>query len=132
MLSSFASIAPDHTQWSQILETLDSPSHKYSIDKYTSSSYHQVTNIPLTNTHPAHTTHENNGKLFKKDLKKTVTILAECLEGERDRKKPHQSGVWVMQIFQFAINLISVVVHEFQLSNWPAQKFNVDSDGQHG
>ncbi|PBK80067.1 hypothetical protein ARMGADRAFT_1040328 [Armillaria gallica] len=70
MLSSFALIAPDHTQWSQILETLNSPSHEYSIDKYTSSSYDR----------------KNNGKFFKKDLKKTVAILAECLEGERDRK----------------------------------------------
>ncbi|PBK85919.1 hypothetical protein ARMGADRAFT_1086963 [Armillaria gallica] len=84
ILSSLVSIAPHHTQWSQILKILNSPGHEYSIEQYKFGPSDTVT----------------NRKHFKKDLKKNVSILADCLMAEMD----HRNGInWLSRIFNHQI-----------------------------
>ncbi|KAK0201313.1 hypothetical protein DFS33DRAFT_1358995 [Desarmillaria ectypa] len=77
ILSSLASIAPDHPEWPEILAILHSPNAKYSIKNY---------EFRLINP-------GCDEESLKRDLKETVHILAECLVVAKDRKNEmHQSS----------------------------------------
>ncbi|SJL17965.1 uncharacterized protein ARMOST_21536 [Armillaria ostoyae] len=70
ILSHLASIAPNHPEWSNILETLNSPEDDLSIEKY--NFYWQPSS--------------DDKECLKKKMKHVVEIVAECLEVERLRK----------------------------------------------
>ncbi len=70
ILSNLASIAPNHPEWSNILETLNSPEDDLSIEKY---NFHWQPS-------------SDDKECLKKQMKHVVEILAECLEVERLRK----------------------------------------------
>ncbi|KAK0190198.1 hypothetical protein F5146DRAFT_1139781 [Armillaria mellea] len=69
ILSSLASIAPYHNEWSNILEILNSPFHEYSVECY--------------RLHPADIGMQDDVKHWKKDMKEIVCILAKCLKEEK-------------------------------------------------
>ncbi|PBK85910.1 hypothetical protein ARMGADRAFT_1086945 [Armillaria gallica] len=73
ILSSLVLIAPYHDEWFNILEILNSSDHKYSVQCYT--------------LHPTNNGMQDDLKHWKKDMKETVRILAECLEEEKGRNK---------------------------------------------
>ncbi|KAK0486775.1 hypothetical protein EDD18DRAFT_1360433 [Armillaria luteobubalina] len=79
ILSTLASIAPYHDQWSNILQTLNSPDHEYSVQCYA--------------LHPKDKGTRDDVERWKKDMKKNVSILTECLEEENRRNRDnHQPG----------------------------------------
>ncbi|SJL15587.1 uncharacterized protein ARMOST_19088 [Armillaria ostoyae] len=67
ILSFLASIAPHHPEWSRILDTLNSPDDKYSIEKYNFHWYPSP----------------DDKESLKKDMKDIVRILDECLKVAR-------------------------------------------------
>ncbi len=72
ILSSLASIDPNHSRWTEILDTLNSPDHEYSVNNY---SFDPIKGIS-----------SDDQKRLKKSIKKTLRILAECLKAERARR----------------------------------------------
>ncbi|KAK0437662.1 hypothetical protein EV421DRAFT_1827513 [Armillaria borealis] len=67
ILSFLASIVPHHPEWSRILDTLNSPDDKYSIEKYNFHWYPSP----------------DDKECLKKDMKDVVRILDECLKAAR-------------------------------------------------
>ncbi|KAK0226830.1 hypothetical protein EDD85DRAFT_855742 [Armillaria nabsnona] len=71
ILSTLASIAPYDNEWPDILQTLNSLGHEYSVQCYT--------------LHPADDGTRNDVRCWKKEMKGIVNILAECLKKEKGR-----------------------------------------------
>ncbi|SJL19030.1 uncharacterized protein ARMOST_22637 [Armillaria ostoyae] len=71
ILSSLASISPHDDKWSNILQTLTSPDHAYSVQYYT--------------LHPTDNGTPDDVERWKKDMKGIVSILTKCLEEEKGR-----------------------------------------------
>ncbi len=72
ILSSLASLDPNHSRWTEILETLNSPDHEYSVNNYSFDPIKAISS--------------DDQKRLKKSMEKTVRILAECLKAERARR----------------------------------------------
>ncbi len=68
ILSSLASIDPNNSRWTEILDTLNSPDHEYSVNNYRFDAINAISS--------------DNQKILKKRMKKTVRILAECLKAK--------------------------------------------------
>ncbi|KAK0209905.1 hypothetical protein IW262DRAFT_1468213 [Armillaria fumosa] len=81
ILSALASIAPYHNQWSNILQTLNSPDHEYSVQCYALHATDKGTQDDVDH--------------WRRDMKEIVSILAECLEEEKgcnmDNNQPSMS-----------------------------------------
>ncbi len=72
ILSSLASVDPNHSRWTEILDTLNSPDHEYSVNNYSFDPLNGISS--------------DDQRLLKKSMKKILRILAECLKAERDRR----------------------------------------------
>ncbi len=72
ILSSLASIDPNNSRWTEILDTLNSPDHEYSVNNYSFDPIKAISS--------------DDQKRLKKSMKKTLRILAECLKAERARR----------------------------------------------
>ncbi len=72
ILSSLASVDPNHSRWTEILDTLNSPDHEYSVNNYSFDPINAISS--------------DDQKRLKKSMKKTLRILAECLKAERARR----------------------------------------------
>ncbi|KAK0226805.1 hypothetical protein EDD85DRAFT_795126 [Armillaria nabsnona] len=84
ILSSLASIDPNHSQWTEILDTLNSPDHEYSVNNYSFDPIKAISS--------------DDQKHLKKRMKKTLHILDECLKAERARR----NGInWLSKIFNY-------------------------------
>ncbi len=78
ILSSLASIDPNNSRWTEILDTLNSPDHEYSVNNYSFDPMNAISS--------------DDQKRLKKSMEKTLRILAQCLKAERARR----SGInWV-------------------------------------
>lgn len=115
ILSNLASIAPNHPEWSNILETLNSPEDDLSIEKY---NFHWQPS-------------SDDKECLKKQMKHVVEILAECLEVERLRK----NGINQVRERYKRFNLPSTKYFHSRrrvLTLRLGQKLDLDPDGQIG
>ncbi|KAK0471447.1 hypothetical protein IW261DRAFT_894345 [Armillaria novae-zelandiae] len=73
ILSTLASIAPYHNEWSNILQILNSPDHKYSVQCYTLRFADMRT--------------REDAYYLQRDMKRGVSVLADCLESQKCRNR---------------------------------------------